>query len=270
MRLRSPSALVHRSWLPRRSCGWPAHCFARDGRDDAKEALALARDVKKSAEALVMPALAAHAKLLVDQGGMRRVDDQATGLPPVSRRDRGRARLTAGARTLVGWLSRDHDDDELTRRFGSALAQRALFAAMAKSFQPTAAFGFQGEILFEVRLPTDGPDPLPPDWWTIEVRGHKAISRQERASSPAVVVQTELPDLIHLLSGELHPMRAVIEGRVHIDGDVLVAGRIPEMFGGFDAPDAVAKRQERQHPSAERASRQDSTPEGVILPIRPR
>jgi hypothetical protein len=187
----------------------------------------------------------------------------------VSRLDRGRSKLTAGARNLVGWLSRDHDDAELTRRFGSPLAQRALFTAMAKSFQPTAAFGFQGEILFEVRLPSDGPDPLPPDWWTIEVRGRKATVRQEQASDTAVVVQTELSDLIHLLSGELHPMKAVIEGRVHIDGDVLAAGRIPEMFGGFDAPDGGGKRRERQHPSAGRLSRQpDSTPEGVILPIR--
>src|SRR6202011_2114045 len=79
--------------------------------------------------------------------------------PAVTRRDRARAKLTARSRTVVAYWTRHDTDDELVRRFGSDLAQRAVFTAMAKAFQPAMAFGFSGDLAFELRPPDDPGNP---------------------------------------------------------------------------------------------------------------
>jgi tetratricopeptide (TPR) repeat protein len=203
--------------------------LARGHPSDREEGVQLARAAVANADDFGMRAVARYARQVL---GTAAGEDHAEGAP-VSLAERGRSRLTHGARSLVGRFSRDHGDDDLVRRFGGQLAQRALFSAMAKSFQPSTAFGFEGAIQFDVAVPADG-DPLPPDWWTIEVRGRKATCHRGRHADPSATIHTSLPALVRLLSGELHPMRAVIEGKVRVDGDVLVAARIQDMFGGLE------------------------------------
>ena len=148
------------------------------------------------------------------------------------RSDKRRARITTGARSLVSKFIKEHDDEHLLRRFSSPLAQRALFSAMAKSFQPTMALGFEGAIEFELLFPGDAGDAPAPEWWAIDIRGPKASARHGRHIGARASVRIALPDLVRLVAGEIHPMGAVIERRIQIDGDPIVAGRIPEMFGG--------------------------------------
>ncbi|MBV8160872.1 MAG: SCP2 sterol-binding domain-containing protein, partial [Acidimicrobiia bacterium] len=209
-----------------------AALVARGGEADVPEGEALARRALASADELCLWTIGRLARQVLDARSQPGPESPS----PVTRRDRGRSRLTASARHLVGRLSRDRDDTELLRRFGGTVAQRTLFTAMAKSFQPTKAFGFHGPIQFEVLVPRDD-DPAEPAtaWWTIDVQDRRAVARHERSTAPVTTVRTELPDLIRLLAGELHPLGAVIEGRVHIEGDVLSAVRIPDMFGGLDA-----------------------------------
>jgi putative sterol carrier protein len=38
-------------------------------------------------------------------------------------------------------------------------------------------------------------------------------------------------DYLRLSSGELHAAQALIEGRIRIDGDVMLAARLPDLFG---------------------------------------
>jgi tetratricopeptide (TPR) repeat protein len=203
------------------------------------EAAELAARALDTASQLGMAALARQA---------RQLHDRATGAAPAPavkthrtprRSDRTRARLTSAARGVLGRLSRDKDDDDILKRFGTAAAQRTLFTALAHSFQPSTSFGFQGEILFEVQFASRDANVLPSDWWTVAVHGSKASATRERAEKPAVTIRTGLPDLIRLISGELHPMRAVVEGRVHVDGDILVAARISDMFIGLSNEELV-------------------------------
>jgi class 3 adenylate cyclase len=200
---------------------------------DREEAARWCEQARATAERLDMPAVAASARALTE-GRAASEAPPSEPAPHASRLERGKLRLTAGARNLVGKLTRDQDDDELLRRFSAPLAQRALVTGMAKSFQPGVSLGFQGELGLEVLAPVDGDSAAPSEWWTLEIRGRKATARQGRARAAAATVRTSLPDLVRLLTGELHPLRAVIEGRVHIDGDPVLAGRIPEMFGGVD------------------------------------
>jgi class 3 adenylate cyclase len=205
----------------------------RGGPSDLEDAARHCDEARTMAEQLGMPTLAARARALAE-GGIESALPIGEPAPHTTRLERGKLKLTAGARGLVGKLTRAQDDEEIMRRFSAPLAQRALITGMAKSFQPGVALGFQGELGLEVVLPVDGADAAPSEWWTLEVRGRKASARSGRATLPAATVRATLPDLVRLLTGELHPLQAVIEGRVHIDGDPLLAGRIPEMFGGID------------------------------------
>jgi len=84
-------------------------------------------------------------------------------------RDRAKAKLIGrGRNTVAGW-SRSRTDTELANRFESPAVQRGLFSALARAFQPAMAFGFEGDLVFELRpLDYDG-DPRASDWWTVSI-----------------------------------------------------------------------------------------------------
>jgi tetratricopeptide (TPR) repeat protein len=134
--------------------------------------------------------------------------------------------LSALARAMRG-----ASDEQLQRRFGSPAAQRALFTAMALSFQPDKAFGFEGEIAFELGSASRSADAAP-DCWTLEVSGQRARARRGPGRDPAVTIRIGVPDLVRLATGQLNPVGALLEGITDVDGDITIASRIVEMFGG--------------------------------------
>ena len=52
-----------------------------------------------------------------------------------------------------------------------------------------------------------------------------------RTSSPAVTLTLSVPTFARMLSGDVEPGRAWLEGQVQIDGDLPVAARLGDMFG---------------------------------------
>ncbi|MEA3020826.1 MAG: sterol transfer family, partial [Actinomycetota bacterium] len=72
------------------------------------------------------------------------------------------------------------------------------------------------------------------DWWTIEVHGRKATSHRGRVDDAAATVHIGLADFVRVAAGELHPIRALVEGRAEVDGDVVLAVRITDMFGAAE------------------------------------
>ena len=124
-------------------------------------------------------------------------------------------------------------DTEIERRFGSQAAQRALLLGMARSFEPTMAFGFEGEIEYELSRRSDGDGAVPArsDRWTIRISGDKARVLQGPGTEPAVTVRMGLVDFVRIAAGG-SPMPAFLEGRVELEGDLSVARRMTEMFGG--------------------------------------
>jgi hypothetical protein len=143
-----------------------------------------------------------------------------------------RATLETQSREAIARLVRGASDEQLERRFGSKLAQRAIFTAMARAFNPRFAFGFNGRILYELRHVSDGGTPGPPDRWTIEIDGDRATARQEDGHDPAVTIRMAVPDFARLVAGEANPVALLFEGRQEIEGDYQVASRLSEMFGG--------------------------------------
>jgi alkanesulfonate monooxygenase SsuD/methylene tetrahydromethanopterin reductase-like flavin-dependent oxidoreductase (luciferase family) len=119
-------------------------------------------------------------------------------------------------------------DAEVERRFGSAFAQRAIFTGMARSFEPDAAAGFQGHLVYELARPATG---APPTRWTIEVSDGHASAVPGGRDDPALTIRFQLADFVRVAAGKLDPAAPLLEDRASFEGDFALAARLPEMFG---------------------------------------
>jgi alkanesulfonate monooxygenase SsuD/methylene tetrahydromethanopterin reductase-like flavin-dependent oxidoreductase (luciferase family) len=129
---------------------------------------------------------------------------------------------------LLGRLVDGASDAEVERRFGSAIAQRAMFAGMARSFEPDAAGGFQGRLVYELARPQTGAQPAR---WTIEVSDGGATALRGAAPEAALTVRFNLADFVRIAAGTLDPAVPLLADRASFDGDFALAARLPEMFG---------------------------------------
>ena len=121
-------------------------------------------------------------------------------------------------------------DRQLERVFGTAGAQRAVFAMMAARFDPDHAAGFTGAIVYDLGLADGTRRP-----WTIDIRGGRARVRQGQTARPALTVGVGLADFIKLMTQAQDSYQLIAAGRLTLDGDLGLAGRLGAMFGGTSA-----------------------------------
>ena len=140
----------------------------------------------------------------------------------------GAARTALSGRLQTGTqrLAASASDARIERMLGGATAQRALFGLMARRFDAAAAAGFDGAIVFDLGA-SDGTRRC----WTIEVSRGQARARAGRAPDAALTIQLALPDFIRVTAGAGSFYKLIADGRVLIDGDLALAGRMGEMFG---------------------------------------
>jgi alkanesulfonate monooxygenase SsuD/methylene tetrahydromethanopterin reductase-like flavin-dependent oxidoreductase (luciferase family) len=119
-------------------------------------------------------------------------------------------------------------DEQLERRFGNAFAQRAIFTGMARQFDPKFAFGFEGDIVYELAHVGNG---APPERWTLHVENDRATAVQGVNGQPAVTLRLTIPDFARLAAEEVQPQELLFSGRFDVEGDFQVASRLSEMFG---------------------------------------
>jgi putative sterol carrier protein len=130
-----------------------------------------------------------------------------------------------GATKILARLVEHATDAQLEKWFGSRAAQRALFTAMAWAVDVQAAAGFQGAVVYELATATETAV------WTLEVASRRAAVRRGAAVSPALTLRLRLADFMRVIAGTIDPVQPLLEGRAHIEGDLAVAARLPEMFG---------------------------------------
>ncbi|GAA2630094.1 LLM class flavin-dependent oxidoreductase [Actinomadura fulvescens] len=150
------------------------------------------------------------------------------GLRPALASVRDEARATTRRRVQQGFsrFVRGRSDAEIERTFGPR-AQRVFFAAMARQFDPSTAAGFEGELEFRLNR-TDGTQTA----WTVHVRGGKARARQGEAREPAITILTGTADFLRTFTGDANPASLLMDGRLKIRGNLELAPKISEMFGG--------------------------------------
>jgi tetratricopeptide (TPR) repeat protein len=225
-----------RPWIAETQFFLALMVYRRGRVEDRDRVLALLDEVLVIATEVGMTSRAQEARAIRDELLGTGSDPAREGVA-LRRRDRAKARLSIRGRAAIASWTRGRDDDELARRFGASGAQRALFAATVRAFQPTMAFGFEGDIVYELRPPDDPADPAASDWWTIEVRGRKATAHRGRRAEAAVVIHAGLVDFVRLAAGEMHPAKALLDGLIDVEGDIMLAARLPDMFGSISPLD---------------------------------
>jgi alkyl sulfatase BDS1-like metallo-beta-lactamase superfamily hydrolase len=123
---------------------------------------------------------------------------------------------------------RGASDEQLERRFGNRIAQRAIFSGMARQFVPERAFGFEGDIAYELARHGNGKAP---SRWTVRVKDGEATAIHGIEGSPAITFRLSVADFARLLAEEVEPQELLFSGRFDVQGDLALATRVPEMFG---------------------------------------
>ena len=157
-----------------------------------------------------------------EEAELSRVRRQPQELPSVN--DLTAALRNHGRKAFARMVARQSPQD-LEHRFGPA-AQRVFFAGMVRAFDPKTAMGFEGEIEFRLRRAREETP------WTIVVRAGKARVQRREAGDPVVGFRLGAADFLRLVSGEVQPTDLILDGRLEIAGDIAVAPRVGEMFGG--------------------------------------
>jgi alkanesulfonate monooxygenase SsuD/methylene tetrahydromethanopterin reductase-like flavin-dependent oxidoreductase (luciferase family) len=146
---------------------------------------------------------------------------------------RRRSRLAAlqgaaqehGERAFQAFVRRS-DDRRLERTVGSDAGLRFLFGAMAQQFDPDKAQGFSGDVQYELRA---GDGSLRA--WTVHIAGDRATVRPGAAADPALTLRIGLADFVRMAARDLDPGKALLTGRLDLEGDFGLAARLGEMFG---------------------------------------
>ena len=175
-------------------------------------------------------------------GGPYRIDEAAelSRTRPAAPR---RRTLRSRAREAFVRFIEARSDEELERAFGPA-AQRVFFAGLVRGFDPVVAMGFEGRLEFRIRRHENGHEngqgrgdgrghgEAEETAWTVDVRDGRARVVTGTAGDAVVSLSAGAADFLRLVSGEAHAPTLVLDGRLQIEGDLAMAPRIGEMFGG--------------------------------------
>jgi alkanesulfonate monooxygenase SsuD/methylene tetrahydromethanopterin reductase-like flavin-dependent oxidoreductase (luciferase family)/putative sterol carrier protein len=145
----------------------------------------------------------------------------------------GRPRLAAlqgvlaerGERAFQAFVRRS-DDRRLERTAGSDRGLRVIFGAMAQAYVPESAGGFSGELQYRLTR-SDGTVVD----WTVAIDGERASARPGPARAPALKVKAGVADFVRIAGRDLDPGKALLTGRLDLEGDLALAARLGEMFG---------------------------------------
>ncbi len=211
----------------------PQFASERDERDAAKAAR-LAPAVERALARRSAPRSAPDGYVIDEPAEMARAERASRRSPGVRARvvdlvAEARHGLEGLGKEGLARLVRGASDSQLERRFGNSVAQRALFGGMARQFDPRFAFGFEGDIVYELTHVGNGRAP---DRWTIRVGGESAEVVPGGNGQAVVTLRLSVADFARLAAEEVDPQELIFSDRFGIEGDLGVAAKLQEMFGG--------------------------------------
>jgi putative sterol carrier protein len=130
-----------------------------------------------------------------------------------------------GERAFRAFVRRS-DDRRLERTAGSGPGLKVLFGAMAQAYEPDKAAGFSGDLQYDLRR-ADGELVS----WTVTLGPEGASVRPGTANAPALTLKLGVVDFVRVAGGDLDPGKALLTGRMDMEGDLAIAARLGEMFG---------------------------------------
>jgi hypothetical protein len=147
-------------------------------------------------------------------------DQAASSVEPAGLRHRLRERGEAA----FGAMLRGRSDRQIERLIGNRAGMRMIFRGVERSFHPERAEGFRGDIQYEVA------GERTTHRWVVSVLDGRAEARPGSAPAPAVTLRMSVPTFGRIVSQELQPGLALMEGKLAVEGNIDVAARIGTMF----------------------------------------
>lgn len=122
---------------------------------------------------------------------------------------------------------------DLERRFADPRRQQRLLKALARGFQPSQANGFSGVIAYELEPFSMEPPPDAPWRWAVQVdsRAGRARLLEPAPLDAAVTIHIGLADWVRVIAGVEDALTVMVAGHCSIEGDVVLAMRLEDMFG---------------------------------------
>jgi hypothetical protein len=124
-----------------------------------------------------------------------------------------------------GFVKRS-SDRRLERTLGSGRGLRLVFGAMARAYRPDRAAGWSGDIRYELAGAGGAVRT-----WTVSCAPDGARARERAAPDPALTIKLGVADFIRVAAGDLDPTKALLSGRMDLEGDFAIALRLAAMFG---------------------------------------
>jgi alkanesulfonate monooxygenase SsuD/methylene tetrahydromethanopterin reductase-like flavin-dependent oxidoreductase (luciferase family) len=152
--------------------------------------------------------------------GRRAADRSVDGRPSAAK-----LANRAGEAALAG-LVRGRTDEQLHRLFDKGPGLPVMFRGMERAFMPERARGYEGEVQYELRR-REGVRRF-----AVKIADGRARAWEGAASEPAVTLRMGIPAFVRLAAREAYPPQLLLDGKLEIEGDFDVAGRLGEMFGG--------------------------------------
>jgi putative sterol carrier protein len=97
---------------------------------------------------------------------------------------------------------------------------------MTQAYEPDKAAGFSGDLQYDLRR-SDGEVVS----WTVTLGPERASVRPGTSSTPALRLKLGVVDFVRMAGGDLDPGKALLTGRMDMEGDLAIAARLGEMFG---------------------------------------
>jgi alkanesulfonate monooxygenase SsuD/methylene tetrahydromethanopterin reductase-like flavin-dependent oxidoreductase (luciferase family) len=151
---------------------------------------------------------------------------ELSGQGPRSAAESLRERAVSGAQQLVARVP----DGRLERLLRTSRAQRTVFQMIARHFDPAKSAGFDGVICYDLGM-SDGTRRH----WAIEVHDGRARAREGMAADAALTIRVPLADFVRMISDGSGFLPLLTDGRMTLAGDLGLANRMAEMFGGRSA-----------------------------------
>jgi hypothetical protein len=117
-------------------------------------------------------------------------------------------------------------DERLERVVGSRRGLRIVFAAMTRAYRPQRAGDWSGDVRYE--LTGAGGEVRT---WTVTCGPAVARAREGPAPDPALTIKLGLADFVRVAGRDLDPAKALLSGRMDLEGDFGVALKLGDMFG---------------------------------------